>query len=154
LVEERERIACRSKTNKRIISAAGKKRSVALSHKAILVFLVANVKSTHRCYKKGLHNLKNSATCFPCLHSNPCNMTSYTMFGSTEFSFFSPFFCQEGHFWKRSETKKRTLRAAQKTQRRAALQELLESLPAKMWKETLRSKCAKTGSTELLLLYR
>ena len=56
------------------------------------------------------------------------------------FFFFSPFFeshngpasaapCQEGHFWKRSETKKRILRVAQKTQIRAALQELLESLP-------------------------
>ena len=37
--------------------------------------------------------------------------------------------CQEGHFWKRSETKKRILRVAQKTQIRAALQELLGSLP-------------------------
>ena len=50
--------------------------------------------------------------------------------------------CQEGHFWKRSETKKRILRVAQKTQIRAALQELLESLPDRMWKETMRSKCA------------
>ena len=36
---------------------------------------------------------------------------------------------QEGHFWKRSETKKRILRVAQRTQTRTALQELLESLP-------------------------
>ena len=58
------------------------------------------------------------------------------------FSFFLFFFrhngpasaapCQEGHFWKRSETKKRIPRVAQKTQIRAALQELLESLPC--WK--------------------
>ena len=56
--------------------------------------------------------------------------------------------CQEGHFWKRSETKKRILRVAQKTQIRAALQELLESLPDRMWKETMRSKCAKTDDSE------
>ena len=70
--------------NKQADNISGWNRSVALSHKAIIVFVVANVKSTHRCYKKGLHNLKNSATCFPCLRSNPCNMTSYTMFCSTE----------------------------------------------------------------------
>ena len=52
--------------------------------------------------------------------------------------------CQEGHFWKRSETKKRILRVAQKTQIRAALQEILESLPDRMARETRRSKCAKT----------
>ena len=56
--------------------------------------------------------------------------------------------CQEGHFWKRSETKKRILRVAQKTQIRAALQELLESLPDRMWRETMRSKCAKTEDSE------
>ena len=56
--------------------------------------------------------------------------------------------CQEGHFWKRSETKKRILRVAQKTQIRAALQELLESLPDRMWRETMRSKCAKTVDSE------
>ena len=56
--------------------------------------------------------------------------------------------CQEGHFWKRSETKKRILRVAQKTQIRAALQELLESLPDRMWKETMRSKCAETEDSE------
>ena len=38
----------------------------------------------------------------------------------------------EGHFWKRSEAKKRIRRVAQKTQIRAALQELLESLPDRM----------------------
>ena len=51
--------------------------------------------------------------------------------------------CQEGHFWKRSETKKRILRVAQKTQIRAALQELLESLPcfdAIRSKKSLRCK--------------
>ena len=56
--------------------------------------------------------------------------------------------CQEGHFWKRSETKKRILRVAQKTQIRAALQELLESLPDRRWRGTMRSKCAKTGDSE------
>ena len=55
---------------------------------------------------------------------------------------------QEGRFWKRSETKKRILRVAQKTQVKAALQELLESLPDRMWKETKRSKCAKTEDTK------
>ena len=56
--------------------------------------------------------------------------------------------CQEGHFWKRSETKKRILRVAQKTQIRAALQELLESLPDRMVRETMRSKFAKTVDSE------
>ena len=55
---------------------------------------------------------------------------------------------QEGRFWKRSETKKRILRVAQKTKIRAALLELLESLPARICKETLRSKNAKTDDTE------
>ena len=78
------------------------------------------------------------------------------------FSFFSFFFSfferhngpaparplQEGRFWKRSETKKRILRVAQKTQIKAALQELLESLPDRMWNEIMRSKCAKTEDTE------
>ena len=75
-------------------------------------------------------------------------------------SYFFPFFwgrqngpatarpLQEGRFWKRSETKKRILRVAQKTQIKAALQELLESLPDRMWNETMRSKCAKTEDTE------
>ena len=55
---------------------------------------------------------------------------------------------QEGRFWKRSETRKRILRVAQKTQIKSALQELLESLPDRMWKESMRSKCAKTEDTE------
>ena len=56
--------------------------------------------------------------------------------------------CQEGHFWKRSETKKRILRVAQKTQIRAALPEILESLPDRMVRETRRSTCAKTVDSE------
>ena len=55
---------------------------------------------------------------------------------------------QDGRFWKRSETRKRILRVAQKTQIKSALQELLESLPDRMWKETKRSKCAETEDTE------
>ena len=66
--------------------------------------------------------------------------------GQRFFFFLAP--CQEGHFWKRSETKKRILRVAQKTQIRATLQELLGSLPDRMWKETMRSKCAKTEDSE------
>ena len=61
----------------------------------------------------------------------------------TSFFLFLPFFCQEGHFWKRFETKKRFFRVAQKTQIRAALQELLESLPcfdAIRSKKSLRCK--------------
>ena len=66
--------------------------------------------------------------------------------GQRFFFFLAP--CQEGHFWKRSGTKKRILRVAQKTQIRAALQEILESLPDRMVRETMGSKFAKTVDSE------
>ena len=54
--------------------------------------------------------------------------------------------CQEGHFWKRSETKKANSSRSTKTQIRAVLQELLEILPAV--ERTMRFKCAKTVGSE------
>ena len=84
---------------------------------------------------------------------------SFIVIFSFFFSFFFLFFerhngpatarpLQEGRFWKRSETKRRILRVAQKTQIRAALQELLDSLPDRMWRETMRSMCAKVISIQ------
>ena len=51
-----------------------------------------------------------------------------------KFSFFFPFLPVKSLL-----EKKRILRVAQKTQIRAALQELLEILPDRMWRETMRS---------------